>query len=122
MKRILVQQTNPDDGVPFFKIGTIGDISSELSNQFKKKYNYPQKGEVLISCAGTVGRCVRFDGNPAYFQDSNIVLSRNNQNTYTNDFLFYILSKQKWRHLNTTTIIRIYNDDLRSLKFSHPSI
>ncbi|WP_300885530.1 restriction endonuclease subunit S, partial [uncultured Duncaniella sp.] len=66
-KRILAQQTNPDDGVPFFKIGTIGGkpdayISSELFNQFKEKYNYPQKGEVLISCAGTVGRCVRFDG------------------------------------------------------------
>ena len=126
-KRILAQQTNPDDGVPFFKIGTIGGkpdayISSELFNQFKKKYNYPQKGEVLISCAGTVGRCVRFDGKPAYFQDSNIVWPRNNQNTYTNDFLYYILSKQNWRHLNTTTIIRIYNDDLRSLKFSHPSI
>lgn len=126
-KRILAQQTNPDDGVPFFKIGTIGGkpdayISSELFNQFKEKYNYPQKGEVLISCAGTVGRCVRFDGKPAYFQDSNIVWPRNNQNTYTNDFLYYILSKQNWRHLNTTTIIRIYNDDLRSLKFSHPSI
>ena len=81
-----------------------------------------KKEKVLISCAGTVGRCVRFDGKPAYFQDSNIVWPRNNQNTYTNDFLYYILSKQNWRHLNTTTIIRIYNDDLRSLKFSHPSI
>ena len=126
-KRILAQQTNPNNGVPFFKIGTIGGnpdayISLDLFKQFKEKYNYPQKGEILISCAGTVGKCVRFDGAPAYFQDSNIVWPRNYERTYTNDYLFYILSKQDWRHLNTTTIVRIYNDDLRSVKFSYPSI
>ena len=126
-KRILAQQTTPKGGVPFFKIGTIGGqpdayISYELFNLFKEKYNYPQKGEILISCAGTVGRCVRFDGNPAYFQDSNIVWPRNTQCAYTNDFLFYILSNQNWKHLNTTTIVRIYNDDLRSLKIHYPSI
>ena len=126
-KRILAQQTNPNNGVPFFKIGTIGGnpdayISLDLFKQFKEKYNYPQQGEILISCAGTVGKCVRFDGAPAYFQDSNIVWPRNYERTYTNDYLFYILSKQDWRHLNTTTIVRIYNDDLRSVKFSYPSI
>ena len=126
-KRILAQQTTPKGEVPFFKIGTIGGqpdayISYELFNLFKEKYNYPQKGEILISCAGTVGRCVRFDGNPAYFQDSNIVWPRNTQCAYTNDFLFYILSNQNWKHLNTTTIVRIYNDDLRSLKIHYPSI
>ena len=126
-KRILAQQTNPNNGVPVFKIGTIGGnpdayISLDLFKQFKEKYNYPQQGEILISCAGTVGKCVRFDGAPAYFQDSNIVWPRNYERTYTNDYLFYILSKQDWRHLNTTTIVRIYNDDLRSVKFSYPSI
>ena len=126
-KRILAQQTSPEGDVPFYKIGTIGGIpdayiSQDLFDTFKKKYNYPQKGEILISCAGTVGRCVVFDGCPAYFQDSNIVWARNKENIYTNDFLFYILSKQNWRHLNTTTIVRIYNDDLRALKFSCPSI
>ena len=57
-KRILVSQTNTEDGVPFYKIGTIGStpdayISKELFDDYKVKYNYPRKGEVMITCAGT---------------------------------------------------------------------
>ena len=124
-KRILVSQTNTEDGVPFYKIGTIGStpdayISKELFDAFKVKYNYPRKGEVMITCAGTVGKCVVYDGEDAYFQDSNIVWIDNPTQYISNGFLFHLLSKVDWRKLNSTTIIRIYNDDLRNLKMSYP--
>lgn len=124
-KRILVSQTNTEDGVPFYKIGTIGStpdayISKELFDDYKVKYNYPRKGEVMITCAGTVGKCVVYDGEDAYFQDSNIVWIDNPTQYISNGFLFHLLSKVDWRKLNSTTIIRIYNDDLRNLKMSYP--
>ena len=124
-KRILASQTNTEDGVPFYKIGTIGStpdayISKELFDDYKVKYNYPRKGEVMITCAGTVGKCVVYDGEDAYFQDSNIVWIDNPTQYISNGFLFHLLSKVDWRKLNSTTIIRIYNDDLRNLKMSYP--
>ena len=124
-KRILASQTNTEDGVPFYKIGTIGStpdayISKELFDDYKVKYSYPHKGEVMITCAGTVGKCVVYDGEDAYFQDSNIVWIDNPTQNISNGFLFHLLSKVDWRKLNSTTIIRIYNDDLRNLKMSYP--
>ena len=126
-KRILASQTNTEGGVPFYKIGTIGGtpdayISKELFDDYKAKYNYPHKGEVMITCAGTVGKCVIYDGKDAYYQDSNIVWIDNPYQHISNDFLYHLLANVDWRKLNSTTIIRIYNDDLRNLKLSYPQI
>ena len=126
-KRIFADQTNDLDGVPFYKIGTIGGdpdayISQELFEQYKRKYNYPKKGEVLITCAGTVGKAIVFDGKDAYFQDSNIVWLSNPTSYLSNDFLYYFINRVDWSKLNSTTITRIYNDDLRKLKIVFPSI
>ena len=126
-KRILASQTNTEEGVPFYKIGTIGNapdayISKELFDDYKTKYNYPHKGEVMITCAGTVGKCVIYDGKDAYYQDSNIVWIDNPSQCISNSFLYHLLAKVDWRKLNSTTIIRIYNDDLRNLKLSYPRI
>ena len=126
-KRIMASQTNPSVGVPFYKIGTIGGvpdayISYELFEEYKNKYNYPHKGEVLITCAGTVGKCLLYDGENSYYQDSNIVWLRNNSTKLDNGFLFNILSNINWSRLNSTTIVRIYNDDLRNLQFHLPSL
>ena len=126
-KRILASQTNTEGGVPFYKIGTIGNapdayISKELFDDYKTKYNYPHKGEVMITCAGTVGKCVIYNGKDAYYQDSNIVWIDNPSQCISNGFLFHLLAKVDWRKLNSTTIIRIYNDDLRNLKLSYPQI
>ena len=38
----------------------------------------------------------------------------------SNGFLYHLLSNVDWRKLNSTTIIRIYNDDLRNLKLNYP--
>ena len=126
-KRILASQTNTEEGVPFYKIGTIGNapdayISKELFDDYKTKYNYPHKGEVMITCAGTVGKCVIYDGKDAYYQDSNIVWIDNPSQCISNSFLYHLLAKVDWRKLNSTTIIRIYNDDLRNLKLNYPQI
>ena len=76
----------------------------------------------MITCAGTVGKCVIYDGKDAYYQDSNIVWIDNPSQCISNSFLYHLLAKVDWRKLNSTTIIRIYNDDLRNLKLNYPQI
>ena len=124
-KRIFANQTNAVGDVPFYKIGTLGTnadsfISNSLFSEYKEKYNYPQKGETLLTCSGTVGKCVQFDGEPSYYQDSNIVWLRGQSSPISNDFLFRLLKQNDWSKLNTTTISRIYSSDLLSLSFNYP--
>ena len=124
-KRIMAAQTNTDCGVPFYKIGTIGGkadayISKELFDEYKMKYSFPCKGEVMITCAGTVGKCIIYNGEDSYYQDSNIVWIDNPNKVITNGFLYHSLCKVNWSYLNSTTIVRIYNDDLRNLKLYIP--
>ena len=124
-KRVFKEQTTPDGDVPFYKIGTIGGlpdayISRFLYEDYKRKYSFPRKGEFLISCAGTVGKCVLYNGEDAYYQDSNLVWLRNNSPDVFNDYLFVLVSNVDWTTLNSTTITRIYNDNLRDLRFYIP--
>ena len=126
-KRIMAAQTNTEGGVPFYKIGTIGSkadayISKDLFDEYKRRYSYPNKGEVMITCAGTVGKCVIYDGEDSYYQDSNIVWIDNPNEIISNDFLYHLLSNINWSYLNSTTIVRIYNDDLRNLKLCCPRL
>ena len=126
-KRIMAAQTNTEGGVPFYKIGTIGGkadayISKDLFDEYKRKYSYPNKGEVMITCAGTVGKCVIYNGEDSYYQDSNIVWIDNPNEIISNDFLYHLLSNINWSYLNSTTIVRIYNDDLRNLKLCCPRL
>ena len=74
----------------------------------------------MITCAGTVGKTMQFDGIDSYFQDSNIVWIHNPNQLTVNDFLAYVLGKINWNKLNSTTITRIYNDDLRNLIYFAP--
>ena len=126
-KRIFANQTSDQGDVPFYKIGTIGAepdayISRELFEEYKAKYNYPHKGEVMVTCAGTVGKTIVFDGKDSYYQDSNIVWLSNPKQLYINSFLNYFLSRVNWNKLNSTTITRIYNDNLRELVIKYPSV
>ena len=75
----------------------------------------------MITCAGTVGKAIPFDGADSYFQDSNIVWLSNPTDKINNKFLYYIISRVDWSRLNSTTITRIYNDDLRKLGISYPN-
>ena len=125
-KRIFASQTNSDGEVPFFKIGTIGGvpdsyISSGLFEDYKRRFNFPVVGEVLITCSGTVGRCLQYDGSPAYYQDSNIVWLHGDKSPIESGFLYWLLKRHDWKTLNTTTISRIYSSDLLNLKLSFPT-
>lgn len=124
-KRILKHQTDTQGEVPFYKIGTFGGepdayISKELFEEYKCKYNYPRKGDVLISAAGTIGRVVSFDGKPAYFQDSNIVWLQHDETIVLNDYLYYYYTQVKWDVSNGGTVPRLYNDSLLAANISIP--
>lgn len=120
-KRVMKYQTSESGDIPFYKIGTFGKqadafISKELYNEFRSKYNYPKKGDILLSAAGTIGRTVVFDGKPAYFQDSNIVWIENNEQLVVNSLLYYIYHRVNWV-TDTGTIPRIYNGNVSAISF-----
>jgi len=126
-KRVLKKQTDEKEEIPFYKISTFGQtpmtfISRELFENFKSKYSYPKKGDVLISAAGTIGKTVIFDGRDSYFQDSNIVWIDNDELKVTNQFLYYYYQTKPWIPTNGSTIKRLYNEDIRSLIITYPSL
>lgn len=123
-KRILKEQTTPKGDIPFYKIGTFGKcpdafISKELFEEYKLGFNYPRKGDILLSAAGTIGRTVIFDGTPSYFQDSNIVWIANDRKRVVNELLYYLYDTFNWI-TETGTIPRIYNNTVRSIRFAIP--
>ena len=126
-KRILKSQTNTVKGVPFYKIGTFGKeadayISQETFNEYRSKYNFPKKGDVLISAAGTIGRTVVYDGKPAYFQDSNIVWIDNDESIVLNSYLRYCYELKPWKASEGGTIPRLYNDNIAKSVIAVPPI
>lgn len=126
-KRILKSQTNTTGGIPFYKIGTFGKepdafISEELFQEYKEKYSYPNKGDTLISCSGTIGRTVEFNGEPAYFQDSNIVWLEHDETIVTNKYLQYCYKKKPWQISTGGTIARLYNDNIHKARIPVPPL
>ena len=126
-KRILKSQTNTVGGVPFYKIGTFGKkadsyISQETFDEYRSKYNFPKKGDVLISAAGTIGRTVVYDGEPAYFQDSNIVWIDNDESVVLNSYLRYCYELKPWKASEGGTIPRLYNDNIAKAVIAVPPI
>ena len=117
-KRVLKHQTREHGEVPFYKIGTFGGsadafISQDLFDEFRRNYSYPRKGDILISAAGTIGRTVTYNGEPAYFQDSNIAWIDNDESKATNAFLWNVYQVTKWAVSHGGTVARLYNDNLK---------
>ena len=126
-KRILKSETNLMSGVPFYKIGTFGGvansyISKETYEEYKRKYSFPKKGDVLISAAGTIGRTVIYDGEPAYFQDSNIVWLEHDESLVLNKYLYYYYQLSPWQISTGGTIARLYNDNILKAEIAVPPI
>lgn len=126
-KRILKSQTNTVGGVPFYKIGTFGKtanayISEETYQEYRSMYSFPNKGDILISAAGTIGRTVVYDGKPAYFQDSNIVWIANDETRVLNRFLAYCYEKKPWNISSGGTIARLYNENIQKAVIPAPSL
>ena len=125
-RRIFKEQTSETGDIPFYKIGTFGAdpdafISRELFEKYKSKYPYPQKGDILISASGSIGRTVEFAGNNEYFQDSNIVWL-NHDERLSNPFLKCFYSVVKWAGIEGSTIKRLYNDNILNTVFCMPSV
>lgn len=126
-KRIFKDQTSATGDVPFFKIGTFGSvpdafISNDLYDEYRKKYNFPKSGDLLISCSGTIGKTVQYDGRPAYFQDSNIVWIANDEERVANNYLKYLYSVLKWPVSKGGTIGRLYGKDIKKIVIPVPSL
>ena len=125
-KRIMKNETSPSGEVPFYKIGTFGKkadafISRELYNDYKNRYSFPTKGTILISASGTIGRTVIYNGEDAYFQDSNIVWINNDETKVLNKFLFYLYKIVEWK-TEGGTIARLYNDSLCRIRIPVPPL
>ena len=125
-KRIFKTQTTDIGEVPFFKIGTFGKtadsyITKKLFNEYKAKFSYPEKGDILISASGSIGRIVEFSGKDEYFQDSNIVWLKHNKEI-SNEFLKQLYQIVKWYGIEGTTIQRLYNSNILNTEFKMPSI
>lgn len=125
-KRIFKEQTSPVGDIPFYKIGTFGAepdafISRELFEEYKEKFQYPKIGDMLISASGTIGRTVEYDGEEAYFQDSNIVWFKHDERV-DNSFLKCIYGIIKWSGIEGSTIKRLYNDNFLKTEFYMPSV
>lgn len=125
-KRIFKNQTSDEGDVPFYKIGTFGGvadsyITKELFEEYKLKYPYPRKGDLLISASGSIGRVIEYSGKDEYFQDSNIVWL-DHDNRLDNSFLKQFYNIIKWQGLEGSTIKRLYNKNILATKIDVPSI
>ena len=126
-KRIMKSETSPNGDIPFYKIGTFGGepnayISKETFEKYKSLYSFPKKGDILISAAGTIGRTVVYDGEPAYYQDSNIVWIDNDETIVLNRYLYYIYQLSPWQISTGGIIARLYNDNIANAKINIPPI
>lgn len=126
-KRIFADQTTENGEIPFFKIGTFGKeadayISRSLYEDFKHRFSFPQKGDVLISAAGTLGRSVIFDGKDAYFQDSNIVWLDIDKTKLCNKYLYHYYKVIQWASSEGSTIARLYNGIICDTHIALPKV
>lgn len=124
-KRIFKEQTTEQGDVPFYKIGTFGGtpdafISRKLFDEYQRLYQFPKVGDILISAAGTIGRTIVYQGDPAYYQDSNIVWLQHDERL-DNDFLLQFLNGKSWSSLEGSTLKRLYNKDLLNAEIAIPS-
>ena len=125
-KRIFKDQTSENGDVPFYKIGTFGGepdayISRRLFEEYKRMYAYPEKGDILISASGSIGRTVEYMGEDAYYQDSNIVWLKHDK-TIVNPFLKHLYEVIQWSGIEGSTIKRLYNDNILKTEVMVPSI
>ena len=123
-KRIFKDETSENGDIPFYKIGTFGDkadafISNEKYEFYKLKFSYPNKGDILLSASGTIGRIVEYKGEKAYFQDSNIVWLNHNDKI-KNSFLKVLYPTVKWDGIEGSTIKRLYNSNFLNTEIMVP--
>lgn len=125
-RRIFKEETADKGDIPFYKIGTFGGeadsyITREKFEDYKLKYPYPETGDILISASGSIGSTVEYNGEEAYYQDSNIVWLKHDKqlcNLFLKQFYFIV----KWSGIEGTTIKRLYNKNILETEINIPSI
>ena len=125
-KRVFKHQTSDNGEIPFFKISTFGGkadtfISRKLFEEYKRKYPYPNKGDILLSASGSIGKIVVYTGEDEYFQDSNIVWFKHD-GKINNQFLKQFYTIVKWDGLEGSTIKRLYNKNILNTNILLPVI
>lgn len=123
-KRVFKHQTSENGEIPFYKIGTFGKspdsfISRELFEEYKNNFPYPNKGDLLISASGSIGRVVEYSGKDEYFQDSNIVWLQHD-GSVVNSFLKQFYSFVEWAGIEGSTIKRLYNKNILETPITLP--
>ncbi|WP_282775182.1 restriction endonuclease subunit S [Phaeodactylibacter xiamenensis] len=126
-KRVFKNQTSPTGEIPFYKIGTFGKepdsyISIELYREYRDKYSFPNNGDILLSASGTIGRRVKYDGKPAYFQDSNIIWIDNDESLVLNEYLYHFYGFCEWQPSRGATISRLYTTNLKKIPIPIPPL
>ena len=125
-RRIFKNQTSESGEIPFYKIGTFGGVADAfitraLFEEYRLKYPFPEKGDILISASGSIGRTVEYTGEEAYFQDSNIVWLKHDESVI-NTFLRNAYEVVKWSGVEGSTIKRLYNDNILRTRIKIPTI
>lgn len=126
-KRIFKHETTEKKkgNIPFYKIGTFGKtadsfISKELYEEYKNNFPFPNIGDTLISASGSIGRTIKYSGEDAYYQDSNIVWIDHNK-SFNPSFFFHLVSNIAWNGVEGSTIKRLYNDNILKTKVVFPN-
>ena len=74
-----------------------------------------------MSASGTIGRAVTYNGEDAYFQDSNIVWLEHDESQILNAYLKYVYSTLEWK-LDGGTIKRLYGSAFHAIEVPIPSL
>ena len=125
-KRIKKEQTEVNGDIPFYKNGTLGKkanayISKQLFDEYSTKYPFPHVGDVMLSTAGTIGKAIKYDGLPAYFQDSNVVWLKNDGISVSNEYLYWFCMSMPWKLPTRGTIKHLHNDMILETEITIPS-
>ncbi len=123
-KRIFKEQTSENGEIPFYKNGTIGlkadaYISREIFEEYRKLYPYPEKGDILISAVGSVGRTAEYTGEDEYFQDSNVVWLKTD-GSVEKKYLKAFYQVIDWL-IEGSTVKHLYNDNIMRSKITMPN-
>lgn len=126
-KRIKKNQTSSEGEIPFYQNGTLGKkaklyITRELFEEFSEKYRYPEVGDVMLSTVGTIGRTIQYNGEEAYYQDSNIVWFKRKENTVLNEYLYWFCVSMPWKISDRATLNHLHNYMIIDTEISVPSI
>ena len=113
-RRVKKEETTPHGEIPFYQNGTLGKeaklfLTRETYEKYKAISKMPQKGSVMLSTAGTLGRAFEYNGEEAYYQDSNIIWLNNDESVITNAFLLTYCRSFPWKVPTRGTLKHLHN-------------